>query len=206
LHQTPQGSRKTLTPSPDQTLSESKASLLVHCVRERDTTYSGPWMYHRASIDKHIEPPHRPRHISNHRASQKQRVRYRRGERLPCGRKLFFLRLDIAVTHNTRERVSLSPYNTSLWSKLSLTVSFRVTFQKDLHCTPLGHESSFLTWLQRLMISIGVSSSEVTRCAGKLAKHAVHYGHLIVRTRRLLKATLHTSAAGQTHGTHTGIG
>jgi hypothetical protein len=134
------------------------------------------------------------------------RTRYRLGESLPRGQEIILFEVGYCADTQHESKSEQEFLQHSALAQTLTRCGFRVTFQKDLHCIPLGHWGSVYSGLQRLMISLGVSSSEVTRCAGRLAKHAVHHGHLIVRARRQLEVALHTSTAGQILGTHTGIG
>jgi hypothetical protein len=132
------------------------------------------------------------------------RSRYRLGEKLPRGQEIVLFEVGFGADTQHEAKCEQALVQHSALAQTLTRCGFWVAFQKDLHCIPLGHGGSVYSGLQRLMISLGVSSSDVTRCVGKLAKHAVHYGHLIVRARRQLEAALHTSTAGQTLWTHTG--
>jgi hypothetical protein len=106
------------------------------------------------------------------------RARYRLGEKLPHGQEIVLFGVGYCADTQHEAKSEQKFLQHSARAQTLTRCGFRVAFQKDLHCIPLGHGVSLYSGLQRLRISLGVNSSEVTRCVGKLAKHALHYGHL----------------------------
>ena len=125
------------------------------------------------------------------------------GGRLPMGQRIILI--EVGYTSDTKP----DDKRQEKWEQHSVSVEtltrlgFKVEYDRDTHCVPLGHGGTVYNSLETLLRKLGVKAGHTNKLMRQLEKHAVQYAHTIIVTRRKLEATRNhdnqTSPSSQKH-------
>jgi hypothetical protein len=109
------------------------------------------------------------------------------GRRLPIGQRIILI--EVGYTADTKpdsKRAEKWEQHRELVDTLT-HLGFKVDFNKDIHCVPLGHGGTVYKSLEMLLQQTGLGTNTVAKVMRHLEKHAVRYAHTIVVARRRLE-------------------